>query len=76
MMYRAHCQRILDSVVRANFHEVQDFLVHFWQGMPQHLLPILNCHATVDLVVLSDFILYNVSMCRREGGGGRREGLI
>lgn len=22
-MYKAHCQRILDSVVRANFHEVR-----------------------------------------------------
>lgn len=27
VMYRAHCQRILDSVVRANFTEVQ-FLQH------------------------------------------------
>lgn len=25
-MYKAHCQRILDSVVRANFHEVRTYL--------------------------------------------------
>lgn len=61
-MYRAHCQRILDSVVRANFHEVQDFLIHFWQGMPQHMLPILGCQETLDLIVVCDFILYNVSL--------------
>jgi len=60
-MYRAHCQRILDSVVRTNFHEVQDFLMHFWQGMPQHMLPILGSQSIVDLVVICDFILYNVS---------------
>lgn len=58
LMYRAHCQRILDSVVRANFHEVQDFLIHFWQGMPTHMLPILGCQATVDLIVVCDFIVY------------------
>ena len=96
IMYKAHCQRILDSVVRANFQEVrslvslillflycsvncmylwpvalihtfsaflqvQDFLIHFWQGMPTHMLPILGCQATVDLVVVCDFILYRVS---------------
>lgn len=61
LMYRAHCQRILDSVVRANFHEVQDFLVHFWQGMPPHIQPILKYQETADLVVICDFILYNVS---------------
>ena len=41
--------------------QVQDFLVHFWQGMPTHMLPILSCQATVDLVVVCDFVLYRVS---------------
>ena len=41
--------------------QVQDFLVHFWQGMPTHMLPILGCQATVDLVVVCDFLLYRVS---------------
>lgn len=62
LMYRAHCQRILDSVVRANFHEVQDFLIHFWQGMPAHIQPILNFQETTDLVIICDFILYSVSI--------------
>lgn len=40
--------------------QVQDFLIHFWQGMPTHMLPILGCQATVDLVVVCDFVLYRV----------------
>lgn len=43
------------------FQQVQDFLVHFWQGMPTHMLPILSCQATVDLIVVCDFVLYRVS---------------
>lgn len=39
---------------------MQDFLIHFWQGMPTHMLPILGCQATVDLVVVCDFVLYRV----------------
>ncbi|CAI9722908.1 transcription factor RFX4-like [Octopus vulgaris] len=58
MMYRTHCQRILDTVIRANFDEIQSFLVHFWQGMPQHLLPLLNINAIVTLVGVCDSILY------------------
>lgn len=41
--------------------QIQDFLVHFWQGMPSHMLPILSNQTTVDLVVVCDFILYSVS---------------
>ena len=44
--------------------QVQDFLIHFWQGMPTHMLPILGCQATVDLVVVCDFILYRVSLTK------------
>lgn len=60
LMYRAHSQRILDSAIRGHFHEIQDFLLHFWKGMPQHILPILGCQVTVDLAVICDFVLYNV----------------
>jgi regulatory factor X 4 len=60
VMYRTHCQRILDSVSRANFNEVEDFLLHFWQAMPPHLLPIMASTVVVDLVALCDTILYSV----------------
>ncbi|XP_046343090.1 transcription factor RFX4-like isoform X1 [Haliotis rufescens] len=58
MMYRTHCQRILDTVIRANFEEVQSFLLHFWQGMPAHMVPILDCQSIVMLVGVCDSILY------------------
>ncbi|XP_052799431.1 DNA-binding protein RFX6-like [Mya arenaria] len=60
IMYRTHCQRILDTVISANFEEVQNFLVHFWQGMPEHLLDLLSCSLLPDIVGLCDSILYKV----------------
>ncbi|XP_030070669.1 transcription factor RFX4 [Microcaecilia unicolor] len=58
MMYRTHCQRILDTVIRANFDEVQSFLLHFWQGMPSHMLPVLGSSTVVHIVGVCDSILY------------------
>nr|XP_005990889.1 PREDICTED: transcription factor RFX4 isoform X1 [Latimeria chalumnae] len=58
MMYRTHCQRILDTVIRANFDEVQSFLLHFWQGMPSHMLPVLGSSTVVNIVGVCDSILY------------------
>nr|XP_022346143.1 transcription factor RFX4-like isoform X1 [Crassostrea virginica] len=58
MMYRTHCQRILDTVIRANFDEVQSFLLHFWQGMPEHMMAILDSQTIVLLVGVCDTMLY------------------
>lgn len=58
IMYRAHCQRILDTILRANFGEVQNFLVHFWQGMPSHMLEVLGSNEVVELIGQCDTILY------------------
>ncbi|KAL9963971.1 hypothetical protein ACROYT_G027536 [Oculina patagonica] len=58
IMYRAHCQRILDTILRANFGEVQNFLVHFWQGMPSHMLEVLGSSEVVELIGQCDVILY------------------
>ncbi|XP_069953089.1 transcription factor RFX4-like [Cherax quadricarinatus] len=58
MMYRTHCQRILDTVIRASFDEIQSFLLHFWQGMPPHLGSILSTNVLVNLVGVCDSILY------------------
>jgi regulatory factor X 4 len=59
MMYRTHCQRILDTVVRANFGEIQDFLLHFWQAMPPHMVSVLGCDVVVELIAVCDITLYN-----------------
>lgn len=58
VMYKTHCQRVLDSVIRANFEEVQHLLVHFWQGIPTHLHPLLTTNAFANMVCACDSILY------------------
>ncbi|KAL3842713.1 hypothetical protein ACJMK2_020701 [Sinanodonta woodiana] len=60
MMYRTHCQRILDTVVSANFEEVQNFLLHFWQGMPEHLVGLMKAAIVADVIGFCDSILYQV----------------
>ncbi|KAI6650169.1 transcription factor RFX4 [Oopsacas minuta] len=60
IMYRTHCQRIMDSVIRANFEEVNDLMVHFWQGMPQHMLEVLNYSITLHIITVCDVMLYRV----------------
>ncbi|TWW69174.1 DNA-binding protein RFX6 [Takifugu flavidus] len=85
MMYKTHCQCILDNAINVNFEEVtasaaadvparsalrqliklllfqiQNFLLHFWQGMPDHLLPLLENPVIVDIFCVCDSILYKV----------------
>ncbi|XP_031178447.1 DNA-binding protein RFX6 [Sander lucioperca] len=60
MMYKTHCQCILDNAINVNFEEIQNFLLHFWQGMPDHLLPLLENPVIVDIICFCDSILYKV----------------
>ncbi|KAL7888465.1 hypothetical protein AOLI_G00034390 [Acnodon oligacanthus] len=60
MMYKTHCQCILDNAISVNFEEIQNFLLHFWQGMPGHLLPLLENPVIVDIFCVCDSILYKV----------------
>ena len=38
--------------------QVQSFLLHFWQGIPNHIKSILDCKVLVTLVGVCDSILY------------------
>uniref|UniRef100_UPI00398F4D2B DNA-binding protein RFX6 n=1 Tax=Pristiophorus japonicus TaxID=55135 RepID=UPI00398F4D2B len=60
MMYKTHCQCILDNAINGNFEEIQNFLLHFWQGMPDHLLPLLENSVIIDIFCVCDSILYKV----------------
>ncbi|XP_030051384.1 DNA-binding protein RFX6 [Microcaecilia unicolor] len=60
MMYKTHCQRVLDNAINGNFEEIQHFLLHFWQGMPDHLLPLLENPVIIDIFCVCDSILYKV----------------
>lgn len=103
MMYKTHCQCILDNAINVSFEEVikttrdhfvflillkglktaqsstqtrcnssdalfqiQNFLLHFWQGMPDHLLPLLENPVIVDIFCVCDSILYKV-YCQMRG---------
>uniref|UniRef100_T1JBP4 RFX-type winged-helix domain-containing protein n=1 Tax=Strigamia maritima TaxID=126957 RepID=T1JBP4_STRMM len=58
MMYRTHCQRVMDTVIRASFDEVESFLLHFWQGMPSHIMSVLGTNVIVNIIGVCDSILY------------------
>ncbi|XP_013388232.1 transcription factor RFX4 [Lingula anatina] len=60
LLYRHHCQRVLDSVVRANFAEVENLLKSFWRSLPLRLQPLLLSPFTVDLILLYDLTLYRM----------------
>ncbi|KAM3931621.1 DNA-binding protein RFX6 [Leptodactylus fuscus] len=60
MMYKTHCQCVLDNAINGNFEEIQHFLLHFWQGMPDHLLPLLKNPVIIDIFCVCDSILYKV----------------
>ncbi|XP_070595678.1 DNA-binding protein RFX6 [Erythrolamprus reginae] len=60
MMYKTHCQCVLDNAINGNFEEIQHFLLHFWQGMPEHLLPLLENAIILDIFCVCDSILYKV----------------
>ncbi|KAM6467733.1 DNA-binding protein RFX6 [Liasis olivaceus] len=60
MMYKTHCQCVLDNAINGNFEEIQHFLLHFWQGMPEHLLPLLENAVILDIFCVCDSILYKV----------------
>lgn len=60
MMYRTHCQRMLDTVISANFQGVQNFITHFWQGMPSHINSVLEFPVVIDIVAICDSISYKV----------------
>ncbi|XP_052286771.1 DNA-binding protein RFX6-like isoform X2 [Dreissena polymorpha] len=60
MMYKTHCQCILDTAINANFEEIQNFLLHFWQGLPEHLLPLVDQEIIIDIICVCDSILYKV----------------
>ncbi|KAL8186442.1 UNVERIFIED_CONTAM: DNA-binding protein rfx6 [Gekko kuhli] len=59
-MYKTHCQCVLDNAINGNFEEIQHFLLHFWQGMPDHLLPLLENPVIIDIFCVCDSILYKV----------------
>lgn len=49
---------IFSCQIREQIFQVQSFLLHFWQGMPEHMMAILDSQTTVLLVGVCDTMLY------------------
>lgn len=58
MMYRTHCQRILDTLIRCNLSELNAFISYFWQAVPEHLKCVLTQPVFHCLIAICDCILY------------------
>ena len=58
MMYRTHCQRILDTLIRCNLSELNTFISYFWQAVPEHLKCVLAEPVFHCLIAICDCILY------------------
>eukprot|EP01137_Pigoraptor_chileana_P016810 Opistho-2@73936 len=56
--YRAHCERVLDIVSRANFNDVETTWRHFWQTIPDHFRRLLVIPAVVAHIQRCDSLLY------------------
>ncbi|EDV28599.1 uncharacterized protein TRIADDRAFT_51678 [Trichoplax adhaerens] len=60
IMYKTHCQCVLNAVINANFDQIDTFLCHFWQGIPTHLISLMKEPAVIDIVCYYDHTLYKV----------------
>ncbi|XP_065177904.1 transcription factor RFX4-like [Sycon ciliatum] len=58
VLYKAHCQRILDAAIAENFTEVENYIVNFWGGLPENLRSLLTHKLLADLIGVCDFALY------------------
>lgn len=63
LMYRSHCERLLDALLRCSTCKLHTYLTYFWQALPAHLHSLLSLPAFHSLVALCDCILYK-SACR------------
>ena len=45
-------------IIKYIFKQVQEFLTHFWKGVPLHLMGIMGSNAVVNMVGVCDSVLY------------------
>ena len=57
-MYRAHSQRIMDSVNKFSFVEIPNLFKHFWRELPNHIFCFIGHKSIVTYIGVCDKILY------------------
>ncbi|EDV29208.1 uncharacterized protein TRIADDRAFT_51266 [Trichoplax adhaerens] len=58
ILYRAHCHKLLDTVVCGNLRQIQEIISHFWHDLPPQMTDVLHCPPASDLICICDMILY------------------
>jgi hypothetical protein len=56
--YKAHNKKILDTVIRRNFPEVQILITQFWEEIPIDSHSLLNSNTCVNLIGACDCFLF------------------
>eukprot|EP01088_Endostelium_zonatum_P018249 TRINITY_DN5783_c0_g1_i1.p1 TRINITY_DN5783_c0_g1~~TRINITY_DN5783_c0_g1_i1.p1 ORF type:complete len:694 (-),score=146.05 TRINITY_DN5783_c0_g1_i1:1058-3139(-) len=60
MMYRSHCQQIIDCVTNQNFDDIEQKLKHFWEEMPSDIRTILNHPQICECIREKDGVVYSL----------------
>eukprot|EP00124_Ichthyophonus_hoferi_P005209 Ihof_evm1s701 gene=Ihof_evmTU1s701 len=65
LMYYTHLQRLLNTASKLAFDEIEELLLHFWQGVPKRLIHALSCPHMIDIVrrcdiAVSETLLMNL----------------
>ena len=59
-MYKAHCRNLLRAVACTAFDDVPVHLNHFWNGIPEHISPILDGEFIANVMETCDILFYEV----------------
>jgi hypothetical protein len=59
VMYRAHCQRVYNSLTETRFFEIETLIRHFWSELPTHIYMLLEYPEILDYIAYCDHILYD-----------------
>ncbi|KAI1297249.1 Transcription factor RFX4 [Halotydeus destructor] len=58
IMYRTHCNQLLDIYSNGKFKEVQMYIGHFWTSIPEHLISLMQLEFTSLVVKCCDNLFY------------------
>ena len=56
--YRAHCEEVLQLVLRAEFVRVEHLLFQFWPRERDSLVLLLNAHPVLNVIRLCDHLFF------------------
>ncbi|RWS15196.1 DNA-binding protein RFX6-like protein, partial [Dinothrombium tinctorium] len=58
VMYKTHCNQLLDTIFCSQFDDVSSYLNNFWTGIPSHLECLLQKDFIAKVIECCDFVFY------------------